>query len=98
PVLGQQRHLLDAGLELGGVAMHVEGALVDRLILDALRAHQLVHHSLAVLAETELDERVAARALGRALAQEAQPPRVQQRAGGEPDADRRLRAAQRWPE
>src|SRR5438270_695897 len=78
--------------------MHVERAVVDRLVLDALRAHQLVHDPLAVLAETELDERVAARALGRALAQEAQAPRVEPRVGGEPDADRRLRAAQRLPE
>ena len=44
PVLGQQRHLLDPRLQLGGVAVKVERALMDRLVLDPLRARHFVQH------------------------------------------------------
>ncbi len=98
PVLGEERHLLDPRLELGGITVEVEGAPVNGLVLDALRAHHLVEHALAVLAEPQLDERVAPGARRRALAQEAQPPRVELGIGVEPDSDRGLPAPQRLPQ
>jgi len=97
-VLGEERHLLDAGLELGRVAMQVERALADRVVLDPLGPDQLVHHRLAVLAQAELDERVAARPRRRALAQEAQSPGVEPEVGRQSHPDGRLGAPQRLPE
>src|SRR5258705_8268997 len=78
--------------------MEVERALVDRLVLDALGPHDLVEYGLAVLAEPELDQGVAASPPGRALAQEAETPRIEPRIGREPHPDRRLGAPQRLPE
>src|SRR2546425_3178497 len=49
-------------------------------------------------AQTQLDQRVAARPLGCALAEEGEPPRVEPEVGREPHADGRLRAPQRLPE
>ena len=70
-VLGEERHLLRPRLELGSVAIEVERALRDGVVLEPLGPHELVHHRLAVLAEAELDERVAPGALRRALPEEA---------------------------
>jgi len=61
-MLGQERHLLDARLQLAGIAVEVEGAAGHGLVGDALAAHDLVQHRPAVLAEAELDQRVAPRA------------------------------------
>src|SRR5262249_31743180 len=97
-MLGEERHLLDPGLELDGTPVQIDRALRDGVILDPLGAHQLVHHALAVLAEPELDERVAAGSARRALAQELQAPRVQAWVGTELDADRGLLALERLPQ
>src|SRR5262249_43328641 len=68
-MLGQQRHFLHTRLELRGITMQVQRTFRDCVVLDAFRLHHIPHYRLAVLAETELDQRVALCALGRALAQ-----------------------------
>src|SRR5262249_62221916 len=68
------------------------------VVLDPLRAREVVEHALAVLAEAELDQRVAARPRRRALTEEAEPPQVEPRIGSGTDADGRLVAAQRADE
>src|SRR5262249_8595099 len=98
PVLGEQRHLLHAGLELSAIPGEIERAPGDRGGLDLLGAHQLAHDRLAVLAEPQLDQRVLSRPVRRALAQEAKSPGVEAVVGPEPQADRRLAAAQRVPQ
>ena len=97
-VLGEERHLLHARLELGRVAIEIERPLRDGVVLDSFRARQLVQHPLAVLAEAELDERIPPRPRCRALAQEAESPRVQVRIGAEPHADGGFVTAQRAEE
>src|SRR5262245_47099581 len=97
-MLGEERHLLDPGLELDGTPVQVDGPLRDRVVLDSLGAHQIVHHALAVLTETELDQGVAARPARHALAQELEAPRVQARVGTELEADRGFLALERLPQ
>ena len=90
---------LIAGLELRGIAVEVERALADRVVLDALGPHQLVDDALAVLAEAELDQRVAPGPRRRCTrAGSGAPTRRAADRRSSRDADRRLPAAQRLPQ
>ena len=91
-MLGQERHLPDARLQLARVPEEVERAAIHGVVLDPLGAHQVGHHGLAVLAEAELDDRVPPGACRGALAEEPEAPRHERgsRRG-------RTRIAVSWP-
>src|SRR5207245_9977928 len=69
-VLGEEGHLLHPRLELGVIAIEVQSAFRDGLILEPFSPHQLVQHALAVLAQAELAGRGATRPCPRAPAAE----------------------------
>src|SRR5262245_25457545 len=73
-VLGEEGHLLHPRLELGVIAVEVQRAPGDGVVLDALCAREVVEDALAILAEAELDQRVASRPRRRALPQKAESP------------------------
>src|SRR5579864_7410141 len=65
------------------------------MVPDVLAAHEVGHDRQAVLAQAELDEGVAARALGGAFAKEQEAPRVEARIQREAHPDRGLLAEER---
>jgi hypothetical protein len=89
-VVGEELHLRRAELEVGRVAVEIEDAGVGVEVVDVLLAGDRVELLLAVAAEPQLHERVAACPLGGALAEEAETPADELRIGAQPHLDRRL--------
>ena len=94
-VVAQQRRLLEARLELGLVGVEVEHACGLGGVVDALGLGDRLDQAVAVPAQPVLDERVALRTVGSALAQEPDAPADQRRIEPRLDADRRLLTRQR---
>ena len=77
------------------VAIDVEQALAHAVVFDAGLGDELLQRLLRIDAELELPQRVAARALGGAVAQELQAPGPQARIGAELQAQRLVVLEQR---
>ena len=95
-VVSQDLHVLDGALERFLRAMEVEDAPAVAIVLQRIAGDRLMQDLLRVDAQAVLAQRVDARPLLRALAQEQQGPGPQPRIGRRPEAQRLILGEQRF--